>query len=260
MEDIADRPHYADPVMVDERHSVFLPASRARRVIAVLADTVVVLLVAVLALRWGAMGCAAMVIATLAVMVLLQALTGATPGDAIAGVRLRRVSRQGARPGWAAIYRAALLVLAAAATAGIAPLVFFLRIVLKRGERSWFDRLAGTVMLSSAAASGTACSLVCDGVLIALTGPTVVGRQPSQIASHPDARLVPILVDDSSVSKTHALLVPTLHGVMITDLDSTNGTHVEDEWGVHRIDPGQPLFVRHGRHAYFGDGVCVIGS
>ena len=143
------------------------------------------------------------------------------PGDAIAGVRLRRVSRQGARPGWAAIYRAALLVLATAATAGIAPLVFFLRIVFKGRERSWLDRLAGTVMLSSAAASGTACSLVCDGVLIALTGPTVVGRQPSQIASHPDARLVPILVDDSSVSKTHALLVPTLHGVMITDLDST---------------------------------------
>ena len=58
------------------------------------------------------------------------------------------------------------------------------------------------------------------------------------------------------MSKTHALFVPASDGVLVTDLGSTNGTHVEDEEGVHRLSPGRAEYVHRGRQAYLGDGVC----
>ena len=60
------------------------------------------------------------------------------------------------------------------------------------------------------------------------------------------------------VSKTHALFVPASDGVLVTDLGSTNGTHIEDEEGVHRLSPGRPEYVHRGRQAYLGDGVCIV--
>ena len=45
---------------------------------------------------------------------------------------------------------------------------------------------------------------------------------------------------------------------MLTDLDSTNGTHVETETGTHRLRPGRTELVRRGYRFYLGDTICTV--
>lgn len=57
---------------------------------------------------------------------------------------------------------------------------------------------------------------------------------------------------------THVLILPDPAGVMLTDLDSTNGTHVETETGTHRLRPGRTELVRRSYRFYLGDTICTV--
>lgn len=62
-----------------------------------------------------------------------------------------------------------------------------------------------------------------------------------------------LVIDDDSVSKTHARLEYMLEGWRLTDLESTNGTTVE---GV-RLAPGVPTPLVYGSSVRFG-GVRMV--
>ena len=155
-----------------------MPASARRRVVRVLVDAgLIIALCAVTERCCGILFAVGAVVLLIAVMTAMMAMTGATPGGLVTGVRLRRVADTSSPPGRSAVIYVAFLGLSLVATAGLAP---------------------------------------------------------------------------------HALFVPASDGVLITDLGSTNGTHVEDEEGVHRLSPGRPEYVHRGRQAYLGDGVCIV--
>lgn len=64
-----------------------------------------------------------------------------------------------------------------------------------------------------------------DGTTFAVTGPTVIGRDPIPPAgSSWEVQAIPDLT--RTVAKNHALLEPDADGVWVTDLGSTNGTTV----------------------------------
>ncbi|MBO3725430.1 FHA domain-containing protein [Actinomyces bowdenii] len=235
-----------------------MPATTGGRIGRALIDLGLILALFTWVVGWGvpaAMGACGLLIA---VMTLMTALTGASPGGLVTGVRLRRVGDPTAAPGWAAAAHAAFVLLAFVPTAGVAALVLWGRSMMLGEHRNWFDRMAGTVLLSSRASSGVACSLVFDGAVIPVSGPLVLGRRPSPVRDHPGAQLVAVLQGDDSVSKTHVLVLPAPDGVYITDLGSTNGTHIESDTGVRRLAAGQQGHVGRGRQAYLGDGVCVV--
>ena len=236
-----------------------MPASARRRVVRVLVDAgLIIALCAVTERCCGILFAVGAVVLLLAVMTAMMAMTGATPGGLVTGVRLRRVAETNSPPGRSAVIYVAFLGLSLVATAGLAPLVLWILSLWRAEQRTWFDRLAGTVLLSARPTSVSTCSLVVEGSVIPVLGPIVLGRRPAPIESHPDAQLVAVLRSEDSVSKTHALFVPASDGVLVTDLGSTNGTHVEDEEGVHRLSPGRPEYVHRGRQAYLGDGVCIV--
>ncbi|RJF40317.1 FHA domain-containing protein [Actinomyces sp. 2119] len=234
-----------------------VPASTGRRAVRALVDTGLLLTVFAVTVHHGILFALGATVALMAVMTLMTGLTGASPGGLVTGTRRRRIASQGAVPGWAAAAYTGFVLLAAVPTGGVAVLVLWLT-ALRDGGRSWFDRMAGTVLISSRAVSTSLCTLLLDGEAVAVSGPLVLGRQPVPLESHPQARLVAVLRGDDSVSKTHLLVRPGADGVLMTDLGSTNGTYVEDSQGAHRLSPGQEEYVRRGRQAYLGDGVCVV--
>ena len=73
------------------------------------------------------------------------------------------------------------------------------------------------------------------GRQIALTGPIVLGRDSS----------ADVVIDDGQISRRHARVTPSNGGVVVEDLESTNGTFVNrDE--VHapvELRPGDELLV-----------------
>ena len=236
-----------------------MPASARRRVVRVLVDAGLIIgLCAVTERCCGILFAVGVVVLLIAVMTAMVAMTGATPGGLVTGVRLRRVTDPNGPPGRSAVIYVAFLCLSLVATAGLAPFILWILSLWRAEQRTWFDRLAGTVLLSARPTSVWTCSLVVEGSVIPVLGPIILGRRPAPIESHPDAQLVAVLRSEDSVSKTHALFVPASDGVLVTDLGSTNGTHIEDEEGVHRLLPGRPEYVHRGRQAYLGDGVCIV--
>ncbi|MEU2203512.1 RDD family protein [Microbacterium oleivorans] len=63
------------------------------------------------------------------------------------------------------------------------------------------------------------------GETVAVTGPLLIGRDPDP-ASAPGAKPHRLLDESRSLSKTHALLMPTAHGLEVVDRGSTNGSAV----------------------------------
>lgn len=63
------------------------------------------------------------------------------------------------------------------------------------------------------------------GETVAVTGPLLIGRDPDP-ASAPGAEPHRLLDESRSLSKTHAILTPTAHGLEIVDRGSTNGSAV----------------------------------
>ncbi|MEW2013220.1 MULTISPECIES: RDD family protein [Microbacterium] len=63
------------------------------------------------------------------------------------------------------------------------------------------------------------------GETVAVTGPLLIGRDPDA-ASAPGAEPHRLLDESRSLSKTHAILTPTAHGLEVVDRGSTNGSAV----------------------------------
>jgi pSer/pThr/pTyr-binding forkhead associated (FHA) protein len=73
------------------------------------------------------------------------------------------------------------------------------------------------------------------GRQIALTGPLVLGRDSS----------ADVVLDDDQISRRHARLTPSNGGVVVEDLESTNGTFVnhDEVQAPVELRPGDELLV-----------------
>lgn len=233
-----------------------IPASRRRRVASGIVDIAIITAVGILTPLPPA-GRLAAGLLTAALMTLAQALTGASPGQLLASIRLRRAISPTDPPGGAAAERAWLFTLAALPTFGVLPLAMVVSMDAGGWHRTWYDRMAGTIVVDKERSPELVRVVTANGRLFTVTQPTVVGRAPDPLPGRA-SRLLVDFQDDPSVSKTHALLEPVRGGVLITDLYSTNGTHAEDAHGVHRLSPGRAQTVERGRRVYFGDAECTI--
>lgn len=100
-----------------------------------------------------------------------------------------------------------------------------------------------------------------DGTSYALTSATFVGRNPTVSDAAPDAQLLPLADPAKSLSKTHALLVPQLDYVMVTDLHSTNGiATVAPNGAVTVLEPGRTSPVQSGSTLQLGSFTVTVSS
>ncbi|WP_218958212.1 RDD family protein [Actinomyces trachealis] len=91
------------------------------------------------------------------------------------------------------------------------------------------------------------------GRAIHVTGPTIIGRAPLNTSRYPEAKLVALGDSAPSVSKTHAAMMPTEHGILVTDLGSSNGTRVVRAGKARRIPTDVAVMVHEG-------GVVLLGQ
>lgn len=183
------------------------------------------------------------------VCVVSQALTGAGPGGAVCGTRLRRTAPPSGPPGRAALKRAGLLLIASLATLGAAPLIMVARTAGRAGwETTWFDRVSTTSVVSTR--SRASYTLVIEG--------RPLGRDPEAPPELDGAQRLAVLPEETTLSKTHALLEPTLSGVIVTDLRSTNRTFVVEVGHFRELVPGRGELVARGSTVYFGQAECSI--
>lgn len=90
--------------------------------------------------------------------------------------------------------------------------------------------------------------------------PVYVGRQPRspRITGQILPRLVRVESPSREVSATHIELRPTTQGLVLTDLESTNGTVVRQPGsGVRRLESGESLPVSPGTLIDIGDGNVI---
>jgi hypothetical protein len=101
--------------------------------------------------------------------------------------------------------------------------------------------------------------VLADGTRLELAGATFVGRNPSATGAAPDATLLPLTDPAKSLSKTHALLVPELDYLMVTDLHSTNGIAVITPAGaVTVLEPGRTSPIASGSQLQLGSFVVTV--
>ncbi|WP_395153435.1 FHA domain-containing protein [Ilumatobacter sp.] len=72
-----------------------------------------------------------------------------------------------------------------------------------------------------------------DGSERIVTGPMVIGRQPA-----PNGGELVVVISDPSLSKSHVRVEPAGAGLLVTDLQSTNGSSIRSSRGVHQCAPG----------------------
>ena len=101
-------------------------------------------------------------------------------------------------------------------------------------------------------------TLVIEGRPLALRAPTVLGRDPEAPPELDGAQRLAVLPEETTLSKTHALLEPTLSGVIVTDLRSTNRTFVVEVGHFRELVPGRGELVARGSTVYFGQAECSI--
>jgi hypothetical protein len=90
--------------------------------------------------------------------------------------------------------------------------------------------------------------------------PVYVGRQPRspRVTGGVLPRLVRVESPSREVSATHIELRPTREGLLLTDLESTNGTVVRQPGtGVRRLESGESLPVLPGTLIDIGDGNVI---
>jgi hypothetical protein len=99
-----------------------------------------------------------------------------------------------------------------------------------------------------------------DPERIPLDVPVIVGRRPRppRIVRGPEPRLVTVPSPLGEISGTHVALRQESGAIVVTDLDSTNGTVVLAP-GVERLAlrPGESLVVVPGTRVDIGDGVVL---
>lgn len=97
-----------------------------------------------------------------------------------------------------------------------------------------------------------------DGRRLVLSGPIILGRDPSAGPDERSAVTVPIADEGRSVSKTHLLLDVGPAGVQVVDRHSTNGVVVVTAGVDLRCVPGVPTPVPDGSTVRFGDRSLVV--
>jgi pSer/pThr/pTyr-binding forkhead associated (FHA) protein len=92
-----------------------------------------------------------------------------------------------------------------------------------------------------------------DGQQLTLDGVLLVGRNPATRAPWLNAQTVAVVDPQKTVSKTHAAFELTADGVLVHDLDSTNGVIVRGEQGEKLVPPGHPQLISDAATVHLGD-------
>jgi hypothetical protein len=100
-----------------------------------------------------------------------------------------------------------------------------------------------------------------DGSTAELDRPVLIGRAPSADPSDSRvSRLMSVPSPNHDISRTHVEVVAEDWQIVVTDLNSTNGTVLVRPGAVDRqqLSPGEPVTVRLGSVIELGDGVSVL--
>ena len=102
---------------------------------------------------------------------------------------------------------------------------------------------------------------VSDGSTAEVDRPVLIGRAPSgDRGSSRSPRLMPVPSPNHDISRTHLEVAPKGWQIVVTDLNSTNGTVLVRPGAVDRqqLAPGEPVPVQLGSVIELGDGVSVL--
>lgn len=100
-----------------------------------------------------------------------------------------------------------------------------------------------------------------DGSTADVDRPVLIGRAPSgDRSSSRSPRLMPVPSPNHDISRTHLEVAPDDWQIVVTDLNSTNGTVLVRPGAVDRqqLAPGEPVPVQLGSVMELGDGVSVL--
>jgi hypothetical protein len=100
-----------------------------------------------------------------------------------------------------------------------------------------------------------------DGTSAELDRPILIGRAPSTDRSNSRApRLMTVPSPNHDISRAHLEVAPDGWQIVVTDLNSTNGTVLVRPGGGDRqqLAPGEPVPVQVGSVIELGDGVSVL--
>ena len=100
-----------------------------------------------------------------------------------------------------------------------------------------------------------------DGSTADVDRPVLIGRAPSgDRSSSRSPRLMPVPSPNHDISRTHLEVAPDDWQIVVTDLNSTNGTVLVRPGAVDRqqLAPGEPVPVQVGSVMELGDGVSVL--
>jgi FHA domain len=100
-----------------------------------------------------------------------------------------------------------------------------------------------------------------DGSTAEVDRPVLIGRAPSGDRSRSRSqRLMPVASPNHDISRTHLEVAPEDWQIVVTDLNSTNGTVLVRPGAVDRqqLAPGEPVPVQLGSVMELGDGVSVL--
>ena len=100
-----------------------------------------------------------------------------------------------------------------------------------------------------------------DGSTAEVDRPVLIGRAPSpDRSSSRSPRLMTVPSANHDISRTHLEVAPAGWQIVVTDLNSTNGTVLVRYGAVDRqqLAPGEPVPVQLGSVIELGDGVSVL--
>ena len=100
-----------------------------------------------------------------------------------------------------------------------------------------------------------------DGSSAEVDRPVLIGRAPSgDRSSSRSPRLMTVPSPNHDISRTHLEVAPDDWQIVVTDLNSTNGTVLVRPGSVDRqqLAPGDPVHVQLGSVLELGDGVSVL--
>ena len=100
-----------------------------------------------------------------------------------------------------------------------------------------------------------------DGSTAEVDRPVLIGRAPSaDRSSSRSHRLMTVASPNFDISRTHLEVAPQGWQVVVTDLNSTNGTVLVRPGAVDRqqLVPGEPVTAQLGSVVELGDGVSVL--
>jgi hypothetical protein len=100
-----------------------------------------------------------------------------------------------------------------------------------------------------------------DGSTAEVDRPVLIGRAPSaDRSSSRSPRLMTVASPNYDISRTHLEVAPQGWQVVVTDLNSTNGTVLVRPGAVDRqqLVPGEPVTAQLGSVIELGDGVSVL--